>query len=251
MTPDGTRDLEPLPGERWYHLASAPHYPLPFPPAPQSEVAPDVFRGSALDTSSIHRALLLHMLRWVEDGTAPPPSRVPRIASDTLVRPDELHRPVAFLVPPRSPHVAYRQDFGPDHDRGIVAHQPPRRGAAYAVRVPQVDELGNERSGIRALALRAPIGTWTPWALRTGAPFASDEMVGYLGSFVPLARTRESRREGDTRPPLDGLYADRAAYLERVDAGLAALIAEGWLLPRDRERERTAAIARWDWITAR
>jgi hypothetical protein len=251
MTPDGSRDLEPQPSERLFHLASAPHFPMPFPPAPESEVAPDLFRGNSLDTSSIQRALLLQLLRWVEDDTAPPASRVPRIDAGTLLPAPAVTRPIAFLQSPRSPHVAYRQDFGPAFDRGILAHQPPRRGPAYAVRVPQVDQLGNEQSGIRALALRAPIGSYAPWALRIGAPFAADEMTGYVGSFVPLALTPQTRREGDTRPSLAELYPDRAAYEARVAAELDAMIAEGWLLARDRDREREAAMQRWNWITTR
>jgi hypothetical protein len=251
MTPDGSRDLEPLDSERLYHLASAPHYPMPFPPAAENEVAPDVYRGSALDTTSIHRALLLHMLRWVEQGTAPPPSQVPRIALGTLVRPEDVRYPIGSLQPPRSPHKAYRQDFGAGFDRGIVGLQPPRRGPAYAVRVPQVDGLGSEQSGIRALALRAPIGSYLPWALRTGAPFAADEMTGYLGSFVPLAAGPIERSPGDARPSLSELYPDPAAYVGRVERELDALIDEGWVLPRDRGRERSAAVARWDWIGSR
>ena len=76
-------------------------------------------------------------------------------------------------------------------------------------------------------------------------------MVGYLGSFVPLAPTSAARREGDARPALDALYEDRAAYLTKVDAALEELVSAGWVLPRDRERERAAALARWDWIRAR
>lgn len=251
MTPDGSRDLAPLDDERLYHLASAPHYPMPFPPAPENEVAPNVYRGSSLDTTSIQRALLLQMLRWVEEGTAPPPSRVPRIDAATLVQPSEVRLPISFPKRPRSPHKAYRQDFGPGFERGVVAYQPPRRGPAYAVRVPQVDALGNEQSGIRSLALRVPIGSYLPWALRTGAPFAADEMTGYLGTFVPLAASAGERGPGDARPSLAELYPDRAAYQARVAAELDAMIDVGWVLARDRDRERSAAIRRWDWIAGR
>jgi len=251
MTPDGDRDLAPLEDERLYHLASAPHYPMPFPPAAESEIAPNVYRGSSLDTSSIQRALLLHMLRWVEEGTAPPPSRVPRIDEATLVQPSEVHLPIDSVQRPRSPHKAYQQDFGPAFERGVVGHQPPLRGSAYAVRVPQVDTLGNERSGIRSLALRVPIGSYLPWALRAGAPFAADEMTGYLGTFVPLAVSPAERGAGDARPSLALLYPDHAAYQARVEAELDAMVGAGWMLARDRDRERSAAARRWDWIVGR
>ena len=132
-----------------------------------------------------------------------------------------------------------------------MTHQPPKRGAAYGVRVPALDAYGSEASGIRVLPLRVPIGTYLPWALRTGAPFAEDEMTGYLGTFVPFARTKAARRDDDPRPSLEELYADRAQYEARVDAALAALVSEGWVLERDRAYEREAALARWEWATAR
>lgn len=251
MSPDGTRDLAPLPNERLYHLASAPHFPLSFPPRPESEIEPGVFRGSSVDTSSFQRALLLHMLRWVEADGVPPPSQVPRIGDETLVAPAAVHDPMPFLERPRSPHLAYQHDFGPNFEVGIVEHQPPLRGRPYAVRVPQVDALGNEASGIRALAVSVPIGTYLPWNLRTDAPFATNEMVGYFGTFVPFAASAEARRPNDERPGLAELYADGAAYRKRVDEELDALVAAGWVLPRDRAIERAAALERWEWARAR
>ena len=252
MTPDGKRDIPPLPSERLYHLASAPHYPLPWPPAPDTQIAPDVYRGSPLDTSAIQRALFLHMLRWVETEVEPPPSQVPLIAAGSLVEPSKVEQPIGFLRTPRSPHVAYRQDFGDRFARdGVIAYQPPRRGPAYAIRVPQVDELGSERSGVRAMALRVPIGSYLPWALRTGAPFAEDEMTGYLGTFVPLPVTAAERSAQDGRPSLAALYPEREAYVERVDEALETMVGEGWLLERDKDRERAAALERWEWANRR
>lgn len=249
MTVDGKRDVAPLPNERLYHIASAPHYPLAFPPAAATETSPGLYRGSALDTSPAHRALLLHMLGWIERDVSPPTSNHPTIRAESLVSPATLRYPLTRMPVPRSPHVAYPLDFGPDWRRGIIAYQPPRRGKAYAIRVPAIDALGNEATGIRSMELRVPIGTYTPWALRTGLRTATDEMVGYLGSFIPLARTADTRNPGDERPPLHALYPARADYDRRVAEEADALIAAGWMLERDRARAIAAAEERWTWIT--
>ncbi len=249
MTVDGKRDVAPLTNERLYHIASAPHYPLAFPPEAEAETGPGIYRGSALDTSPAHRALLLHMLDWLESDVSPPPSNQPTIRGGSLVPPESLRYPLTPMAVPRSPHVAYPLDFGPDWQRGIISHQPPRRGKAYAIRVPAIDGLGNEATGIRSMELRVPIGTYTPWALRTGFPTATDEMVGYLGSFMPFAQSAAARRPGDERPTLHELYPTRAAYDRLVAEAADALIAAGWMLERDRARSIAAAAERWIWIT--
>ena len=251
MTPDGQRDVAPHSNERLYHVASAPHYSLPFPPRPDAEMAPGLFVGSSVDTSPFQRALLRHLLAWVESDVAPPPSAIPTIAGGTLVEANALAYPIRDLTPPRSPHVAYRQDFGPDWSRGIVGHQPPRRGEAFAIRVPAIDALGNEATGLRGVELRAPIGTYTPWALRHGMPGGADEMVGYVGSFLPLAATPESRREEDDRPSLRDLYPSQDAYESKVRTAIDRLVAEGWMLPVDADRAFEAAIKRWTWAATR
>lgn len=251
MTPNGDADVPPHVRERLFHIASAPHYSLPFPPAPQAEVIPGLFVGSSVDTSAIQRALLTHLLAWVTDDVAPPPSAIPTIATKSLVPPGDLDYPVAFLTPPRSPHKAYRSNFGPRWDEGIVDHQPPERGAAYAIRVPAIDALGSEATGIRPLELRVPIGTYTPWALRFGKAGGQDEMTGYIGSFLPLAKHGEEQLEGDGRVTLDALYPTRDAYETSVMAEIDAMVGEGFLLSIDRRAAFVAAMHRWEWAESR
>ena len=189
------------------------------------------------------------MLEWIERDDPPPPTNVPTIAAGTLVPPGQIVFPFTELVRPRSPHVAYAFDFGPNWKNGILDYQPPRPAPPYAIRVPGTDRFGNEATGIRPLELRVPIGTFAPFALRTGAPFATDEMVGYLGSFAPLAARDEDRRQGDRRPSFARLYPTLEAYQAQVDRALDELIAEGFLLPRDRAAAAAAALARHRWMT--
>jgi hypothetical protein len=250
MTPDGLRDVEPLPSERLYHLAGAPHYSLAFPPDPKSEVRPGLYVGSRVDTSGIQRALLMRLLAWVEDDVTPPASRVPTIEGEGLVEPARLDYPISDLATPRSPHVAYRMDYGPDWAQGVV-REPPIRGPAYAIRVPVIDEVGNEATGIRPLELAVPIGTYLPWALRHGQPGGADEMTGYVGSFLPLAATQEKRRPGDARPALATLFPSREAYEKGVAKAIDALVEAGFLLSRDRRHAFESATDRWEWATGR
>ena len=43
---------------------------------------------------------------------------------------------------PRVAHEAYRVDYGPRWAEGVITIEPPRLGAPFPVRVPQVDADG-------------------------------------------------------------------------------------------------------------
>ena len=79
---------------------------------------------------------------------------------------------------------------------------------------------------------------------------ASDHMVSFQGTFVPLPRTeseRASRR--DPRPSIERLYGgNRDGFLTRVDAAAAELVAQRFLLAEDVEAARTRMAATWDWV---
>ena len=113
----------------------------------------------------------------------------------------------------------------------------------------QVDAIGNELGGIRTLEVSAPVGTVTPWALRVGYRSARDEMLDFLGTFVPLSRTdAEAADRGDGRPSLAALYPDGAVYRARVEEEIDRLVADGFLLEVDRARAREQAIARYRFV---
>src|SRR5207247_2321459 len=70
---DARRDVEPLPSERIYHLASAQHFVGPFPPPPGSRLpGTPAFRGHPLDLLPTLRALLVRLVEWVAAGREPP-----------------------------------------------------------------------------------------------------------------------------------------------------------------------------------
>ena len=254
---DGTQDVSPLENERIYHLAGGQHFVGVFPPAEGSLMPAEgvpAYRGNPVDFLLTMRALSLRLLSWVEGRRDPPPSLYPKVSDGTLV-------PVAGLAFPALPgvsvpevvHEAYRLDFGPRWwSEGIIGREPPGVGAAFPVRVPQVDGLGNEVGGIRSTDLRAPLATYAPWNLRVGLPGATYELTDFLGTFVPFPRTEAERRErGDPRPSLEALYRTKEAYMEQVRGATRELVREGFLLPADAHLATQAAEARWDWLMGR
>ncbi len=193
------------------------------------------------------RALLAAFTAWVRDDTAPPQSSVPRIADGTLVPPDQVRfppipaneyggvpRPAVRVLRVHNPlHVL---DYGPLYNAGdssgIVA-EPPRVGtASYGVLVPQVDDDGNDISGIRSLALQVPIGTYTGWNLGRAGRY-EDGFCSLQGSFIPFARTRSERASADPRPSLEERYPTREAYVAAVRRAADGLVAQRFLLQAD------------------
>ena len=162
---------------------------------------------------------------------------------------DSARRPQIPGVPlAHIPAQPYRYDFGPRWKEGIVDREPPGVGAPYAVRVAQTDSIGNDVGGIRSVEARVPLATYFPWQLRTGA--ASDHLVSFQGTFVPLPRTEAERASThDPRPSIEALYGGkRDAFLARVDAAAAELVAERFLLADDVTAARTRMAATWDWV---
>jgi hypothetical protein len=254
-TPDGTRDVAPLPTERIYHLGSTQHFPWRFPPPPENKLRerPALYRGNPLDQSVNYRALLVELVNWVEEGTAPPPSTYPRHAEGTLVPPDSLAFPdIPGVEPPDVIHEAYRMDYGPRWQKtGILRRQPPHVGPAHPSLVSQVDSLGNEVAGVQNVGVRVPLATYMPWNLRLDAARNRDELTDFYGSLVPLPRTPEEKaRTGDPRPAVTTLYENKQAYMDRVSAAADTLIRRGFLLSADRDRVLDRARRLWDWVMA-
>lgn len=249
-TPDGARDFA-IPGDtRIYLFAGGQHGPASFPPArggTGNPLNPNPYTWSM-------RALLGAMDAWVRDGTAPPPSQYPRIAQRTLVPLDAVRFPkipgVAF---PTRIQTAWRVDYGPRFsEEGIVSLEPPAVGKPFALRVPQVDEDGNETAGVRMPQIEAPLATYTGWNLRAPEIGAPLELFSMAGSFLPFPRTRAEREKtGDPRLSVEERYATRAEYLERFTAAARRLADRGYLLDRDVGSLAERAGEEWDYVTGR
>jgi hypothetical protein len=175
--------------------------------------------------------LLVALDRWVTDGVPPPPSRFPSAREGTLVFAD----PDSYGFP-AIPGVRYlgRVNELSELDYGTQPPQPIP-GHEYVVKVPAIDEDGNEMAGIRVPEVAVPRGTHTGWAPRR-AGFAEDELIA-LGAYFPFAVTRTEREaSGDPRLSLEERYPSSGDYVRRLAEAAGQLCADGLLLAEDVER---------------
>jgi len=242
-TPDGKRDLALPDNVRVYAFAGSQHNPgIPWRTTPQASnpTNPQDFGWSL-------RALVVALDRWCTDGTAPPPSRYPRVADGTLVVPETLAFPkipgVRFV--PGAYHAVRALDFGLDFlTQGIDSVEPPRVGAPYRVLVPAVDKDGNERAGIRMPEVAIPLGTYTGWNPRASAIGLPELNVDFTGTFVPFARDAASRG-ADPRASIVERYGKRDGYLRAYGAAAKVLASEGYVLGEDVGALNALAERRW------
>ena len=232
-TVDGTKDITLADTSRAYLLASTQHVPAAFPPKPAAATRGQL-PPNPLDYRPVLRALYVDLDQWVREGTAPPPSRYPKLADRTLVPRAQLNvKGYGGVNVAATPIVPVRMDSG-ERTPGVPTLVPPRLGKPYAVFVPQVDADGNDVGGIRVPELAVPLATYTGWNLRhrdTGAPV---DLVQLTGSYRPFARTRAEReRTGDPRASIEERYASREIFLAAVEQDANALVAQRLLLRED------------------
>ena len=202
--------------------------------------------SNVVQTSMLLRALLDAMDRWASDGTAPPPSRIPRRADGSLVRMEEWRAQfpaIPGVATPRGPNDLPLFDFGPQAARGIQSTLPPGLADAegYTVLVPAVDADGNDVAGVRAPMVEAPLATYTGWNLR-GRGHGEGAMHEFTGSTIPLPESESIRSaSGDPRPSIARRYGDADAYVAAIVRAAERLVADGLMLEEDIARvERRA-----------
>jgi hypothetical protein len=251
--PAGVRDIDVPENVRIYLVSSAPHIIASMPPASnRSGTLVGRALQNPLDTRPVVRALFQAMDRWVADSVTPPPSRYPRIDDGTLVPRERGGWPAipGYRFPPPQ-LIAYRLDFGPNWSRGLVENEPPKIGAPFVVRVPAVDVDGNDRAGVRLPEIEAPLATHFGWNYRDASVGAPEHLAGEIGSYLPFPGTRvERQRTGDPRSSIEERYANREAYLERINAAANALVSQGYLLARDVAGVVDHATKHWEWVAA-
>jgi hypothetical protein len=250
-TIDGTADAPMLDKVRIYYFAGGQHGPGPFPPVKLTAQGQSLTQQmtSPADYTWGMRALLVAMDRWVKDGTPPPPSRYPRIADGTLVRPEAVRFPkIPGVGSPGKIHEAYRVDYGPGFKQGIIDLEPPRVGRAFIMMVPQVDADGIDLGGVKMPEVAVPLATYTGWNRRDPGTGAPDELVDFSGSYIPFARTKADRtKTGDPRPSLEERYPSRDHYLGIVAREALKLVKDGFLLPEDLPSMIARAETQWDY----
>jgi hypothetical protein len=246
-TIDGKEDAQLMSNVRAYLFAGGSHGVAAFPPRQTTGQQ----LTDPLNYRFAQRRLLLSMNQWITDGTEPPPSAVPRIDNNTLVRRDGLKFPnIPGVSVPDTPQQGYRMDYGSDFvSKGLVTNEPPKLGAIFPSLVPQVDADGNDLAGVRLPELAVPLATYTGWNLFNDKSGPSNVMATEAGSFIPFPRTRAEReRAGDPRPSIEERYKDKDAYLELIRKSANELVSKGYLIEEDVTHIVEQARTRWDWI---
>lgn len=234
---DGKQDA-PISGNvRIYHFTGLQHFPGPFPPEQGKGDLLGQQPQSPLAIKYFWRSMISNMDAWVRSNTLPPASSYPKIADGTLVPlPDYALPAIPGVNRPHEANPAYRLDFGPHWQDGVLNIQPPKVGVAFPVLVPPVDADGNEREGVRLPEVTVPLGTYASWNLRDPSIGAPDQRLAFETSYIPFPQTAAERQKtGDPRKSIAERYADREDYMARYKNAVDDLVKQRWILPEDRE----------------
>jgi hypothetical protein len=254
-TADGKADGVIGPNVRIYFYSGLQHYSVAFPPQMSGGDRMSQQLPSPLPIRWFWRAMIANMDAWVKSSKEPPASRYPKIADGTLVPLEKLVFPAVpgrnfALKPPAVNGQGWDLDFGPDWRAGILSKQPPTVGYAYPALVPQVDADGNDLGGIRLPEIVAPLATYTGWNLRAASIGAPGERVSFLGSFVPLRRTKAEAAEAhDPRTAIEERYKDYAEYRAKFQQALEQLVRERYILAEDGGELLKRSEEEWKWVT--
>lgn len=228
---------------RVYLWASSQHFADPLLKAPSKGICQNTL--NVVITSMLFRAMLDAMDAWATKGTKPPESRIPRRSDGTLVGIEDWRRQFPAIpgaATPRGPASLRRLDFGPGFDEGIL-NEPPKvqPGPGYPVMVPAVDQDGNDRAGVRAPMVVAPLATYTGWNLRSRG-FGHGAMHEFTGSTIAFADTSEERAAtGDPRRSILERYPTKEAYIAAIREAAESLVADRLMIAEDIERCVAAA----------
>jgi hypothetical protein len=248
---DGKQDAALSENVRIYHFTGLQHFSGPFPPEKGKGDLLGQEPQSPLPVKYFWRAMISNMDAWVRSNTLPPPSSYPKIADGTLVSLRDYAWPVIPGVNrPHEANAAYRIDFGPNWQNGILAIQPPKVGEPFPVLVPQVDADGNEREGVRLPEISVPLATYTGWNLRDPSIGAPERRVSFEASYLPFPKTAAERQTtGDPRKSVAERYSNRADYVTRYTRTLDDLVKQRWILPEDSEAVLSRGEQEWTEAT--
>ena len=250
-TADGKRDAPISANVRIYHFTGLQHFSGPFPPAKGAGDLLGQQPQSPLPVKYFWRAMIQNMESWVRGTGAPPPSRYPKIADGTLAPLEKYAFPALPGVNrAHEANEAWRLDFGPSWRDGVISLQPPKVGKTFPVLVPQVDEDGNERGGIRLPQVSVPLATYASWNLRDPSIGAPDQRISFEGSYLPFAKTAEERKKkGDPRKSIAERYAGRQEYLKQYEQALDELIRQRYVLQEDRDALLKLGEQEWELVS--
>jgi hypothetical protein len=236
VSADGKQDARISDRVRIYHFAGLQHFTVPFPPEKGTGDLLGQHPQSPLPVRYFWRAMIANMDAWVRSDTLPPSSSYPKIADHNLVPLGEYAFPrIPGVNLPHEANQAYRLDYGPDWQHGILSIQPPKVGPAFPLLVPQVDADGNERDGVHLPEITVPLATYAGWNLRDPSIGAPDQRAAFEASYLPFPKTVADRQK--TRDPRNSIaerYAGKEDYLVRYKAAVDGLVQHRWILSEDR-----------------
>ncbi len=254
---DGRADIDPPENVRIYHLAGTQHAGLPLPLNDTQEATGGKAAHSfnSIDYMPLMRAALSNLDAWATGGQQPPPSRYPNLAEGTAVARSSVRQGFSNRVPGATApdHVlpVGRLDFGPLAGEGRSPELPPRLAEPYPDLVSDVDDDGNEVSGIRHPDVAVPLATYTGWNRRHPDIGGSDHALFLAGATLPLSRTADERQaNGDPRPSIDERYGSKAAYLDLLRSCAQEMVSQGYLLAEDVDPIVTYSARRYDEFMA-
>ena len=220
--PLGTRDAMLPANVRGYLIAGTQHGGKAGMPC---DAGPCTNPRNWHDPMAAVRALLVALDEWVVNDLAPPDSRLPTIADQTLVAADKLVFPkIPGLTPPQA-----------SNDVALLPNwtSPEASPSRYVPLVPQVDTDGNELGGIRLPDIAVPRGTFTGWNLYK-APYPDGELADREGTFMAFAATQaEGNATADARLSMAERYRDEEDYKASRQAAVEALLQARLLLAED------------------
>lgn len=214
------------------------------PPTTSALCANPVPGGGIADT---HRALLVAMDLWVEQGIPPPPSTYPRVEDGTLVSVADYQAAfptIPGIGKPAGQNTYELLDFGPTFTSigGVRSKEPPTLGPTYQSFVPKPDADGLDLAGVRPMQIRVPLGTTTGWNLRNAAHRPADSLCGITGMYVAFADTPAQRQAaGDPRLSVQERYGSHAGFVSAVVRAAKDLVRARFLLKEDADRYIDAA----------
>ena len=236
VDPGNGADLPEDPDSRTYLLRGTDHMgSMPF--KDRMPVANPVHKH---DDSPLLRAIFVALEEWVNEGTEPPPSDIPRWADGTAAsRADVLahfvDRPGVQVPDVKDLNVTRAVDLGPDAERGI-GRWPLRLGEAVAAVVAAVDADGNETAGVALPAVSVPVAAYTGWNPRQPIPGLPSVLYEFVGSRLPLLSGRS--------------LPSRADYENAARSAARVLVDRRLLLDTDAERTVMEALRIYDKATA-
>ena len=253
----GGADIEPPAEVRRYLFAGTQHAPGVLPFTDRSMFGSrGANRFNAVDYRPLLRAALENLRAWIADGAEPPGNVFPRTGDGTAARREEVLDLLAgipgFALPrtDRLPSLA-PMDLGEHAERGVPALPARFSGEPYPSPVSAVDADGNETGGVRMPDVSVPVATHAGFNPRHPEGGGEGQILEYLGSTVPLARTAAERAAAaDPRLSIAERYTDREAYLAEVREAAERLVEGRYLLADDVDLCLAIAGERYDAVAA-